>query len=119
MTDTSARPTLTIPRKAAVEGAIHFAGPVIVEGSVLGDIRCTTLIIMERGSVDGTIVADRVMVLGEASGEIFANWLSLKTACSVAADIFHRQLELEDGCYFEGRSRRHPSPLDLTQGMSA
>ncbi len=123
MTGTSAwrsdAPTFTVPRKAAVEGTIDFPGPVIIEGNVLGDIRCTSLIIMERGAVDGTIVADRVTVLGEASGEIFANWLTLKAACSVSADIFHRQLELEDGAYFEGRSRRHASPLDLPQGMTA
>jgi cytoskeletal protein CcmA (bactofilin family) len=52
-------------------------------------------------------------VLGEVSGEIFANNLTLKSASSVAADIFHKHLSLEDGCYFEGKSRRHADPLQL------
>jgi hypothetical protein len=37
----------------------------------------------------------------------------LKTACSVEADIFHKHLLLEDGCFFEGKSRRHANPLQL------
>lgn len=104
---------MSVPRKAAIEGVIEFPGTVVVEGNVYGDIRCGALTIMERGAVEGTIVADVVIVRGEASGEIFANTLTLKTACSVAADIFHRQLMLEDGCFFEGKSRRHKAPLEL------
>jgi cytoskeletal protein CcmA (bactofilin family) len=104
---------LTIPRKASIEGALEFPGPLIIEGTVLGDIRCMSLVVTERGIVDGSIVADSVTVLGEVSGEIFANHLTLKSASSVAADIFHKHLSLEDGCYFEGKSRRHANPLQL------
>jgi cytoskeletal protein CcmA (bactofilin family) len=104
---------LSIPRKACIEGALEFPGPVIVEGTVLGEVRCTSLIVTERGIVDGCIRADAVTVLGEVSGEIFANHLTLKSACSVAADIFHKHLSLEDGCFFEGKSRRHADPLQL------
>lgn len=104
---------LSIPRKAAIEGLIEFDGDVIVEGSVVGDVRCRMLTIKERGQVDGNIIAERVVVLGEVSGAIYADDLVLRTACSVAADIFHKQLLLEDGCYFEGRSRRHADPVSL------
>ena len=115
MTEQSnASPTpLSIPRKACIEGTLEFPGPVIVEGTVLGEVRCTSLIVTERGIVDGCIRADAVTVLGEVSGEIFANHLTLKSACSVAADIFHKYLSLEDGCFFEGKSRRHANPLQL------
>lgn len=104
---------LTIPHKASIEGALEFPGPLIIEGTVLGDVRCTSLVISERGIVDGMVVADAVTVMGEVSGEIFANHLTLKKAASVAANIFHKHLLLEDGCYFEGKSRRHANPLQL------
>jgi cytoskeletal protein CcmA (bactofilin family) len=104
---------LTIPRKACIEGALEFPGPLIIEGTVLGDVRCTSVIVSERGIVDGSIIADAVTVLGEVSGEIFANHLTLKSASSVAANIFHKHLSLEDGCFFEGKSRRHANPLQL------
>jgi cytoskeletal protein CcmA (bactofilin family) len=104
---------LTIPRKACIEGALEFPGPLIIEGTVLGDVRCASVVVSERGIVDGSIIADAVTVLGEVSGEIFANHLTLKSASSVAADIFHKHLSLEDGCFFEGKSRRHANPLQL------
>jgi cytoskeletal protein CcmA (bactofilin family) len=105
---------LSIPRSATIEGIVDFPGPVVIEGTILGDVRCTSLIVTERGVVDGTIKADAVTILGEVSGEIFANHLTLKTAASVSADIFHKHLALEDGCFFEGKSRRHADPLQLT-----
>lgn len=105
--------TLTIPRNATIEGALDFPGPLIIEGTVLGDVRCMSLVISECGIVDGAVVADAVTVLGEVSGEIFANHLTLKKASSVAANIFHKHMSLEDGCYFEGKSRRHANPLQL------
>jgi cytoskeletal protein CcmA (bactofilin family) len=104
---------LSVPRKAAIEGLIDYDGDVVVEGVVIGDVRCKTLTIKERGQVDGSIVAERVIVLGEVNGQIYAGDLVLRTACSVAADIFHKQLLLEDGCFFEGKSRRHVDPLSL------
>jgi cytoskeletal protein CcmA (bactofilin family) len=105
--------TLSIPHKAAIEGFLDYPGHVIVEGIVNGDVRCTSVTIKERGVVDGNIIAETVLVLGEVSGAIYANDLTLKMACSVAGDIFHQTLLLEDGCYFEGKSRRHAAPLSL------
>jgi cytoskeletal protein CcmA (bactofilin family) len=107
--------TLFIPLRATFEGAIDFPGPVVIEGTILGDVDCMSLIVTERGTVDGTIKAEAVTIMGAVSGEIFAEYLTLKTACSVAADIFHKRLSLEDGCFFEGKSRRHANPLQLAQ----
>jgi cytoskeletal protein CcmA (bactofilin family) len=92
-----------IPRTASIEGFVDFAGEIVVEGTVSRELRCATLTIKERGQVDGNVVANRVTVLGYVSGAIYANDLILRTACSVSGDIFHKQLLLEDGCYFDGR----------------
>ena len=105
--------TLTIPRRATVEGAINFPGPVVIDGTLVGEVRAASLIISERGSLKGSIWAGSVVVMGEVAGDIYAVTLTLKTACSVQGNIFHRHLELEDGCYFEGKSRRHNEPLAL------
>lgn len=107
--------TFTIPRKATIEGGVEFSGAVVIEGTLIGDVRCMSLIVTERGIVDGSIIAETVVVMGEVTGEIFADTLTLKTACTVNGDIFHKHLALEDGCYFEGRSRRHNAPLTLAQ----
>jgi hypothetical protein len=62
-----------IPRTASIEGFVDFAGAIVVEGTVSGEVRCTTLTIKERGQVDGNVVADRVTVLSDVTGAIYAN----------------------------------------------
>jgi cytoskeletal protein CcmA (bactofilin family) len=105
--------TLSIPRAATIEGGVDYPGPLVIEGTVLGDVNCLSLIVVEHGVVEGTIKSETVTVMGEVTGEIFANELTLKAACSVNADIVHKKLSLEDGSFFEGKSRRHANPLQL------
>lgn len=105
--------TLSIPRTATIEGGVDYPGPVVIDGTVLGDVNCLSLIVTERGVIEGTIKSEEVTVMGEVTGEIFANQLTLKAACSVNADIVHKRLLLEDGSFFEGKSRRHADPLQL------
>lgn len=115
MSETSSTlPPLSIPRQAVVEGSIKYSGNVVLEGTILGDVQCSSILITERGAMDGTICANSATIMGEASGSIYANQVTLKTACSVTADIFHKTLTLENGCYFEGKSRRVANPLSLT-----
>lgn len=109
------QPPLSIPRKAILEGTIRYEGAVVLEGTVLGEVYCTDVLITERGAVDGTICAHAATIMGEASGAIYAEQVTLKTACSVTADIFHKNLSLENGCFFEGKSRRVANPLTLAE----
>ena len=111
--NTAPAATLNFPRQAFIEGAIEYPGPVVISGTIEGDITCASLVVTERGIVNGAVRSDTVTVLGEVNGEIYANTLTLKTASCVTGDIFHNQLVLEDGCYFEGRSRRMIIPLQL------
>ena len=106
-------PILTLPRNVTIEGAIDYPGPIVLAGTIEGDVTCASLTVTERGVVNGAVRSNTVTVLGEINGEIFANTLFLKAACSVTGDIFHNQLILEDGCYFEGKSRRMILPLQL------
>jgi cytoskeletal protein CcmA (bactofilin family) len=102
---------LVLDRKVVLVGGITYEGEIVLAGRVEGEVRCQKLSIAERGSVDGDIVADKVVVMGEVAGVIYANELVLKTACNVTGQIFHKVLHLEDGSFFEGQSRRHGSPL--------
>lgn len=103
--------TLTLPQRCTIEGAINFPGPVVIDGKLIGEVRAASVVVSERGSVEGSIWAGSVTILGEVTGDIYAVTLTLKTACSVQGNIFHRHLSLENGCYFEGKSRRHNEPL--------
>jgi cytoskeletal protein CcmA (bactofilin family) len=102
---------LVISRGASIVGSLSLQGQVLIEGSIDGEVRCTALQITERGAVDGLIVAEKVVVLGEFSGSIYARELILGAGCAVEGHIYHQKLVLEKGCYFEGRSRRLSDPL--------
>jgi len=102
---------LILNRRVIIAGSLTYDGEVVLGGHIEGDVRCKSLEIGERGSVDGDIAAERVVVLGEVAGTIHANEVVLKTACSVSGEIYHRHLVLEDGCFFEGQSRRDADPL--------
>jgi cytoskeletal protein CcmA (bactofilin family) len=108
-----ARGSLVISRGVTIVGSVYYDGQIQVEGAIDGEVRCNALQITDRGAVKGLIVAERVDVLGEANGSIYANKLVLGAACAVEGEIYHHNLVLEDGCYFEGKSRRHTNPLGL------
>jgi cytoskeletal protein CcmA (bactofilin family) len=109
----SSKGTVVINRGVTIVGSLSLEGDVFIEGSVDGEVWCTALEIATRGIVDGLIVAERVIVLGEFRGHIYANELILRTGSAVEGQIHHNKLVLEEGCYFEGKSRRHAEPRRL------
>ncbi len=84
---------------------------MVISGTIEGDVVCASLIVTERGVINGSVRSDTVTVMGEVNGEIYANTLTLKAASSVTGAIYHNDLVLENGCYFEGKSRRMILPL--------
>lgn len=109
--------TLSIGSDVTIVGSIQFDGPVEIEGTVQGDIRCANVSVSRYGTVMGTIVANDVTVAGGVNGSIYANRLVLKPDCDVEGEIFHRELSLEQGCYFDGKSRPHQEPLTLADAQ--
>jgi len=97
---------LVVNRRAVIEGSVIYNGEVRIAGKVEGDVRCKTLKVTERGTVEGDIFAEHAIIYGEVVGTIRAGVLELKAACHVEGEIYHGRLVLEDGCFFEGQSRR-------------
>lgn len=109
----SSKGTFVVPRAVTIVGTVYFDGPVLVEGTVDGGVRGLTVQIAEKGVVDGLVVGDHVIVLGEVNGSIYAKELVLRTASTVEGQIYHEALVLESGCFFEGKSRRYSNPVSL------
>lgn len=104
---------LSLPKELIIEGAIEYPGAITIAGTIEGDVVGKEVTIAERAVINGSIRAESVKVMGEVNGEIYANVLTLKAASVVTGDIFHNQLILEDGCIFEGKSRRMIIPIDV------
>lgn len=96
-----------------MNGIVQVDGEVWVEGKLEADIRCHRLFIAPLAHVDGVVAADEIEICGRMDGEIFCNHVTVKSNAIVEAELNYRQLALEPGSFFEGRSRRYDEPLNI------
>lgn len=96
-----------------VTGNIISKGEVQIEGEIQGDVYCASLSVGEKGRIRGAVVAEEVSVRGRIAGSIHALTVTLEPNSHIDGDICHQTLKLEQGSYFEGRSRRADNPLAL------
>jgi len=95
-----------IGANCSLAGDIVSEGEVHVDGKVVGDVRCVTLVIGENGGVTGEINAETVRVLGAVTGQITARAVELAKTARILGDITHDSLAVEAGAYVEGRFNR-------------
>lgn len=94
-----------------VEGNVISKGEVQLEGEIKGDVHCTSLVIGDKALVEGGVVAEDVIVRGRVLGSLRGHRVTLQSSSHVEGDIFHQSLAIEQGAYFEGKSRRSDDPL--------
>lgn len=99
---------------------IIVRGKLMVDGKISGEVYGEEVTIGRDAQISGKIVAQRVAIHGTVSGgEIFSDQVALMNGSQVAADIHHRQLSVEEGAMFEGRSRRAPEGTTWPKPASA
>lgn len=94
-----------------VEGNVISKGEVQLEGEIKGDVHCASLVIGDKALIEGGVVADDVIVRGKVVGSIRGHRVTLQSSSHVEGDIFHQSLAIEQGAYFEGKSRRSDDPM--------
>ncbi len=97
----------TIGPGVVVTGTLETDAEIRVEGRVVGDATCASLIIGENGSFAGRIDAERVQVRGRVEGAIQANDLAIESTARVIADVTYWRLQVRGGC-LEGEIARRP-----------
>lgn len=75
-----------------------------------GDIHGANVVIGESARITGGIVGDEVIVRGSVMGSIRGKRVVLQSSSKLEGDIFHNQLAIEQGAFFEGKSRRVDDP---------
>ncbi len=84
---------------------IESKGALRIDGDISGDVSAAALEIGPRGSVSGSVAADKVHVEGQVSGQIHARTVALKSSATVDSDIHYDTIEIEQGAQFNGRAR--------------
>jgi cytoskeletal protein CcmA (bactofilin family) len=94
-----------------ITGNVTSKGEIQVDGEIQGDIHCGSLLLGDKSQVMGSVIAEDVVVRGRVVGSIRGLRVTLQAQSHVEGDIFHQSLAIEQGAYFEGKSRRSDDPL--------
>ena len=100
-----------IGRDLIITGNLVSKGEVRVEGTIQGDVHCNSLVVGDNAHVNGGITAQEVLVRGKVTGSIRATTISLASSSHMEGDVLHKALAIEQGAFFEGKSRRSEDPL--------
>jgi cytoskeletal protein CcmA (bactofilin family) len=93
-----------------VTGNLETTGELRIDGDVQGDVYAGRIVIGEQARVAGELVADEIVIGGIVQGSIRGNTVTFQTASRVEGEVYHRKLAIEQGAYFEGKSRRSEDP---------
>ena len=87
---------LTITGNVTSKGAIHL------DGQVQGDVHCVALVLGENAQLEGSVIAEDVMVRGRLIGSVRALRVTLQSKSHVEGNLFHKSLSIEQDTHFEG-----------------
>jgi len=110
---TSSNSASVIGADLSVTGSLTSKGEVQVEGEVQGDIHAKRLVIGEHATIIGGLIAEEVVVRGKVQGSVRGNNVVFQSSSHVEGDVFHKSLTIEQGAFFEGKSRRADDPMSV------
>lgn len=122
----AARPPATTPRiggapsvigaDLSITGNLESKGEVQIDGDLQGDVTAARIVIGERARITGSLVAEEIVIRGSVQGSIRGNSVTFQATSHVEGDVYHKSLAIEQGAFFEGKSRRSDDPLTVPRG---
>lgn len=80
-----------------IEGAIKSERPIVLSGSVKGQVTAPSLEVTQEGTVKGTIKVSRFSCMGEVGGEVVAETVELSGRVCDATVIRSKTLDVKLG----------------------
>ena len=95
-----------ISNDLTIIGDVSSKGSVTLDGTIEGNIYCTSLVVTANGRINGGIVANlEVTVQGQVKGTIRGRRVMLQSSAKVEGDIFHQGIGIEMGTRYDGSLR--------------
>lgn len=86
-----------------ITGDIEASADLHVDGTVKGDLTCSSLVQGEGSHIQGNIKAERVRLSGKVTGSITARELVILKSAMIEGDVSYETLTIEQGAAVEGR----------------
>ena len=110
-----------IAQGTRIEGDVHFAEGMRIDGEVVGDIRAgseqpSILVISELASVTGQIHADHVIINGTVKGPVEARQLlELQSKAKIEGEVQYAAVMMEHGATILGQLRPMVAGADAAE----
>jgi cytoskeletal protein CcmA (bactofilin family) len=106
----------TLDSDIVVSGNIEAAADLRIDGHVLGDVSCRTLIQGARSRIVGRVTAEIARLAGSIEGVVRVRQLTIESSAEINADVEYEKLAIERGSNVNGwLSCTRPTPSDLPQ----
>lgn len=86
-----------------IRGNIEATVDLHVDGKVIGDIQCASLVQGEASRIEGEIKAESARLSGTVTGRIEARDLVVLRSARIEGDVSYETLTIEQGANVEGR----------------
>ena len=86
-----------------ITGNISASADLHVDGTVEGDITCSSLVQGETSSISGAVIAETARLAGHVDGSITARELVILQNARIQGDVHYDALTIEQGAHVDGR----------------
>jgi len=86
-----------------ITGDVAASADLHVDGTVQGDIKCSSLVQGESSQVTGAIHAETARLAGRVNGSITARELVILKSAQIEGDVHYDALTIEQGAQVDGR----------------
>lgn len=87
----------------SIKGDVKASADLHVDGTIEGDITCSSLVQGEASSITGGVEAESARLAGTVSGSIKARELVILRSAKIEGDVHYDALTIEQGAQVEGR----------------
>lgn len=86
-----------------IKGDIEASADLHIDGTVIGDLTCASLVQGEASRIEGAITAESARLSGQAKGTITARNLVVLKSARIEGDVTYETLTIEQGAVVDGR----------------
>lgn len=86
-----------------IKGDVHASADLHIDGTVEGDVSCTSLVQGESGEIVGAVKAESARLSGTVRGTINVRELVVLKSARIQGDVHYDALTIEQGAQVDGR----------------
>ncbi|MEP2101007.1 MAG: polymer-forming cytoskeletal protein [Parasphingorhabdus sp.] len=105
-----------------ITGNIEAKVDLHIDGEVIGDIRCLSLVQGPSSKIQGAIVAQNASLSGSVEGSIEAGDLVISSSARIGGDVSYENVTIEQGGHVDGKfkhkSAKSPNLAKTTVDMA-